>query len=103
MVGLGPESLTYLEHVVVELEAENHRSLFVPGRFAHGYQTLVDNTETSYLVGEFYTPESEGGLRFDDPSLGLSWPLPISAISEKDRSWLPLEQVESELRRRMTV
>ena len=63
IVDLRPESPTYLEHVSVELTADNHRALYVPERFAHGYQVLEDGTETSYQVGEFYTPEAEGGLR----------------------------------------
>ena len=62
IVDLRPESPTYLQHVAVRLDEENSRSLYVPERFAHGYQTLVDATETSYYVGEFYTPDAEGGL-----------------------------------------
>ena len=60
IVDLRPESPTYLEHVAVELTADNHRALYVPERFAHGYQVLEDGTETSYQVGEFYTPECRG-------------------------------------------
>ena len=67
IVDLRPESPTYLEHVSVELSADNASALYVPERFAHGYQVLEDETETSYQVGEFYTPDAEGGLRFDDP------------------------------------
>jgi dTDP-4-dehydrorhamnose 3,5-epimerase len=103
IVDLRPESPTYLEHVAVELSEENGRALYVPERFAHGYQVLVDETETSYQVGEFYTPELEGGLRFDDPRLGLEWPLPVQEMSEKDRGWLMLEEYEPELRRRMSL
>ena len=84
IVDLRPESPTYLEHVAVELSADNQRALYVPERFAHGYQVLEDITETSYQVGEFYTPEAEGGLRYDDPRLGLNWPLPVTEITEKD-------------------
>jgi dTDP-4-dehydrorhamnose 3,5-epimerase len=101
IVDLRPESDTYLEHVAVELSADNHRALYVPERFAHGYQVLEDVTETSYQVGEFYTPGAEGGLRYDDPGLGLTWPLPVTTISDKDREWLPLSEVEPELVRRM--
>ena len=61
----------------------------MPERFAHGYQVLEDETETSYQVGEFYTPGSEGGLRYDDPRLGLQWPLPVSEMSAKDAAWKP--------------
>ncbi len=103
IVDLRPESATYLEHVSVELTAENGRALYVPERFAHGYQVLEDATETSYQVGEFYTPEAEGGLRHDDPALGLSWPLPVAEISDKDRAWAFLSDAEDELRRRMAV
>ena len=103
IVDLRPESPTYLEHVSVELNAENGRALYVPERFAHGYQVLEDGTETSYQVGEFYTPEAEGGLRYDDPRLALTWPLPVTEISDKDRSWKPLDEVEPEVKRRMTV
>lgn len=103
IVDLRPESPTYLEHIAVELTADNHRALYVPERFAHGYQVLEDNTETSYDVGEFYTPASEGGLRFDDPRLGLVWPLPISEISPKDSDWAPLSEIEPELKLKMKL
>jgi len=75
----------------------------VPERFAHGYQVLEDGTETSYQVGEFYTPEAEGGLRYNDPLLRLKWPLPVTEISPKDDNWKLLADVEPELKRRMTV
>jgi dTDP-4-dehydrorhamnose 3,5-epimerase len=103
IVDLRPESPTYLQSVAVELNEENGRALYVPERFAHGYQTLVDRTETSYQVGEFYAPETEGGLAYDDPRLGLEWPLPVASISEKDAQWEALDVVEPELRRRMAV
>jgi dTDP-4-dehydrorhamnose 3,5-epimerase len=103
IVDLRPESPTYLDHVAVELTADNHRALYVPERFAHGYQVLEDVTETSYQVGEFYTPESEGGLRYDDPALGLTWPLPVTEMSDKDRAWALLEDVEPELVERMSL
>jgi dTDP-4-dehydrorhamnose 3,5-epimerase len=102
IVDLRPESPTYLEHVEVELSADNHRGIYVPERFAHGYQALEDKSETSYQVGEFYTPGCEGGLRYDDPALGLSWPLPVTEISEKDRSWPLLSEIEDEVMRRMS-
>ena len=103
IVDLRPESPTYLESVSVELSEENGRALYVPERFAHGYQTLADRTETSYQVGEFYAPETEGGLAYDDPRLGLVWPLPVAVISEKDAEWERLDVVEPEVRRRMAL
>ena len=103
IVDLRPESPTYLQNVAVELNEENGRALYVPERFAHGYQTLVDRTETSYQVGEFYHPEVEGGLRYDDPRLGLTWPLPVGEMSVKDAGWQLLDDIEGELKQRMAV
>jgi len=103
IVDLRPESPTYLQHTSVELTEDNRRGIYIPRRFAHGYQVLEDDTETTYMVGEFYSPGDEGGLLHDDPRLGLAWPLPVADISEKDARWSPLDAVEPELRRRMTV
>jgi dTDP-4-dehydrorhamnose 3,5-epimerase len=103
IVDLRPESPTFLEHVAVELTEDNHRLLYVPERFAHGYQVLADGTETSYQVGEFYAPHAEGGLPYSDPRLRLPWPLPVTAISPKDAAWPPLSEVEPEIRRRMSL
>jgi dTDP-4-dehydrorhamnose 3,5-epimerase len=103
IVDLRPESPTYLQHISVELTADNHRGIYIPERFAHGYQALEENTETTYHVGEFYTPGSEGGLLYDDPALGLTWPLPVAAMSDKDRQWKPLAEIETELKARMAV
>ena len=103
IVDLRPESPTYLEHIAVELTADNHRALYVPERFAHGYQVMEDSTETSYQVGEFYTPGVEGGLHHADPRLGLTWPLPIAEISPKDAEWSYLDGVEPELKRKMSA
>jgi dTDP-4-dehydrorhamnose 3,5-epimerase len=103
IVDLRPESPTFLEHVGVELSANNGRALYVPERFAHSYQVLEDTTETSYQVGEFYTPSAEGGLSPFDPGLGLSWPLPVTEISDKDANWAPLSEVLDEIKSRMAV
>jgi len=103
IVDLRPESATYLQHVAVELNEDNHRALYVPERFAHGYQVLADKTETSYQVGEFYTPDCEAGLLHDDPRLGLTWPLPVAVISDKDKVFKRLDEIEPELKRRMSL
>jgi dTDP-4-dehydrorhamnose 3,5-epimerase len=103
IVDLRPESPTFLEHVSVELTGANFRSLYIPKRFAHGYQVLGDDTEVTYLLGGFYTPSAEGGLPFDDERLGIAWPRPIGEMSDRDRRWRPFAQIESELRERMTV
>src|SRR6266850_4641678 len=103
IVDLRPESPTYLDHIAVELNDDNHRALYVPERFAHGYQVLRDDTDTSYQVGEFYAPDAEGGLRYNDRRLGLKWPLPVTLISSKDEGWNLLDEIEPEIRRRMIV
>jgi len=87
IVDLRPDSPTFLEHVGVALSAENGRQLFVPELFAHGYITLADDTEAAYQVGEFYAPDAERGIRYDDPALGISWPVPVEVISDKDAAW----------------
>ena len=102
IVDLRPESTTYLEHVAVELTADRGSSLYVPERFAHGYQVLEDETVASYYIGEHYAPAAEGGLRHDDPRLGIAWPLPVTEISEKDAAWPLLATAERDLRGRMT-
>ena len=101
IVDLRPESTTYLQHVAVELSEDNGRALYVPERFAHGYQVLRDKTETSYQVGEFYTPGLEGGLLYNDPRLGLEWSLPVAVISDKDQVWKPLAEQETEIKQKM--
>jgi dTDP-4-dehydrorhamnose 3,5-epimerase len=103
IVDLRPESPTHMQHIEVELTADNHRALYVPERFAHGYQVLADVTETSYQVGEFYSPPNERALRYDDPQLGLKWPLPVSVISEKDQKAPLLETWGERLNREMTL
>jgi dTDP-4-dehydrorhamnose 3,5-epimerase len=87
IVDMRPDSPTRLQHVAVELTADNRRALYVPPYFAHGYQTLVVDTEVMYQVSGSYEPTAERGLRHDDPALGLEWPLPVSVISAKDSSW----------------
>ena len=101
IVDLRPESATYLQHIAVELTADNRRALFVPERFAHGYQVLEDGTETTYQCGEYYTPAAESGLYFADPALAIEWPLPVTDMSPKDQQWPPLAEREPLLRERM--
>jgi dTDP-4-dehydrorhamnose 3,5-epimerase len=103
IVDLRPESETCLQHIAVELDADSMRALYVPERFAHGYQTLRADTVATYEFGELHAPSAEGGVPYDDPRLGLTWPLPVAAISERDRSFERLAKIEGELRRRMLV
>jgi dTDP-4-dehydrorhamnose 3,5-epimerase len=103
VVDLRPESPTFLRHAAVRLSADDRRSLYVPERFAHGYQTLEDDTEVSYQTSAAYAPDSEGGLSPFDPRLALPWPLPVSALSARDAGWRHLDEAEPEVRRRMTL
>jgi dTDP-4-dehydrorhamnose 3,5-epimerase len=101
IVDLRPESPTYLEHISVELSEDNMTALYVPERFAHGFQALRDDTVTSYQMGEFHKPNAESGLRYDDPRLGLNWPLPVSVMSPRDQAFRALREIEDEVKRRM--
>jgi dTDP-4-dehydrorhamnose 3,5-epimerase len=87
IIDLRPDSPTYKRWIGVELTADNYRMLFVPRGFAHGFQTLADNSEVNYHVSEFYTPGAEGGVRYNDPQFDIVWPLEASVISEKDSNW----------------
>jgi len=84
IVDLRDNSPTRHKWFATELSAENRRSLYVPKGFAHGFQTLVDDTEVLYQMSEFYHPESARGLRWDDPSLAIPWPGPSPVISFRD-------------------
>jgi len=88
IVDLRPESPTYLQWLSVELTADNRTMIYVPKNFLHGYQTLTDNVEVSYQVSQAYAPESERGVRWNDPTMGIEWPrIDVRIISEKDRNW----------------
>jgi len=86
IVDLRPDSATYKQWIGVELTPDNRKALYVPEGFAHGFQTLADNTEVFYQMSQFYAPECARGYRWNDPSFGISWPEEISVISDKDRN-----------------
>jgi dTDP-4-dehydrorhamnose 3,5-epimerase len=87
MIDLRPESPTYRRWQGFELTASNYRQLYIPEGLAHGFQTLCDDAEVGYLISEFYEPKAAGGVRYDDPIFAIEWPLPVTVISEKDRTW----------------
>jgi dTDP-4-dehydrorhamnose 3,5-epimerase len=89
IVDLRTQSPTYQRHFAVELTANNRRALFVPKSFAHGFQTLSDETEVEYQMSEFYTPGNGCGFRFDDPAFAIQWPLAVTIIFEQDLRWPP--------------
>ena len=87
VIDLRVDSETYMRWFGVHLSEENGYMIYVPKGFAHGVQTLEDETRISYLVTSTYAPAAEAGLRFDDPAFNIEWPLPVSVISSKDRLW----------------
>ena len=103
LVDLRPESPTFLQTEMVELRAEDHQAVLIPERCCHALQTLTDATEILYQASEFYTPEAEFGLRWNDPELAISWPLEVSEISPKDASWPLLSESLASIRERMTL
>lgn len=87
IIDIRPESASYKQWTGVELSAENHRMLYIPHGMAHGFQTLVDDTEVFYQMSEFYDSASARGIRWDDPSFTIEWKLPIASISERDQNY----------------
>jgi dTDP-4-dehydrorhamnose 3,5-epimerase len=87
VVDLRPDQPTYLQSRGFDLSAENGLALYIPDGFAHGFQTLVDNTEVFYAITPAFVPGAGTGIRFDDPAITIRWPLPVSVISDKDRAW----------------
>jgi dTDP-4-dehydrorhamnose 3,5-epimerase len=87
IIDLRPDSPTCGRSFSVELAAADARMLYIPGGFAHGFQTLTADTIVEYLMGEAYDAQLYDGARHDDPLLAVSWPLPIAEISDRDRSW----------------
>jgi dTDP-4-dehydrorhamnose 3,5-epimerase len=87
IVDLRPGSPTYLRHIGVELTADNRRALYVPELFAHGFQTLADDTEVFYQMSELYQPGFDRGARWDDPAFSIAWPIADPIMNERDRSY----------------
>ena len=88
IIDLRPSSPTYKRWLGVELSTKNRRALYVPRGFGHGFQTLEDDTEAFYMVSDFYAPDAEGGVRWNDPAFEIDWPLGApTEISEKDATW----------------
>lgn len=87
IIDLRPSSPAFKQHFAVELSAENRRMLYVPEEFAHGFQTLEDNTEVFYQMSQFYSAEHARGVRWDDPAFGIAWPADQRTIIERDRTY----------------
>lgn len=92
-VDIRQDSPTYLQWHAVELSEDNHRTLVIPEGFAHGFQALSDRSELIYLCTAAYAPQADSGLSPEDPALAIDWPLPITMMSDKDRSHPPADAV----------
>ena len=87
IIDLRPDSKTYMQWIALELTSENRKMIFVPEGFAHGFQTIADNTEVFYQMSEFYVPESARGVRWNDPQFNIVWPDDERAISIRDQNF----------------
>ena len=87
IIDLRPSSPAYCRWIAVELNAENRNMIYIPEYFAHGFQTLEDDTEVFYQMSEFYGPEYARGVRWDDPAFGIIFPLKNMIVSEKDKNY----------------
>jgi dTDP-4-dehydrorhamnose 3,5-epimerase len=87
IIDLRPASSAYKQHVAALLTAENRRGLYIPEGMAHGFQTLVDDTEVFYQISEFYSPEHARGVRWDDPAFAIVWPPDDRIINDRDRGY----------------
>jgi dTDP-4-dehydrorhamnose 3,5-epimerase len=87
IIDLRPASATFKRHFAVELSAENHRMLYIPEDFAHGFQTLVDDTEVFYQMAQRYSAERARGVRWNDPAFGIEWPKGERIIIERDQNY----------------
>jgi dTDP-4-dehydrorhamnose 3,5-epimerase len=86
-IDLRPSSPTYCCWQAFELTAENAAALYIPEGFAHGFQTLADDTEVFYQMSAFYAPDAAAGVRHDDPAFGIQWPLPVTSMTPRDAAW----------------
>ena len=98
IVDLRPNSPTFLRHVGIVLTADNRKMLYVPTGFAHGFQTLEDETEILYQISEFWAPEHARGVRWDDPVFGISWPVDERTIIERDLRYPNVRPAEVDAR-----
>jgi len=93
IVDIRPASSTYGQWFGVTLTEDNHRTLYIPAGFAHGFQTLVDDTEVYYQISTRYAPDAARGIVWDDPILGIDWPVENPIINDRDRSYPRLADV----------
>ena len=95
VVDLRPGSSTFAQWIGIDLTEANQRQIYVPEGFAHGFQTLCDDVVVSYLISAFHAPELARGVRYDDPAIGIEWPMPPTVMSERDLGWPWIAQDEA--------
>ena len=91
IIDIRPDSTSYTQWIAVELTAENYRMLYIPKGFAHWFQAFIDNTEVFYHMSEFYHPECTRGIKWDDPSIRIKWPISNPILSDKDKAFVEFE------------
>jgi len=91
-IDLRKNSATFLQWFGIEISAENKKMILIPDGFAHGFQTLQNNCELIYHHTNFYTPDAEAGIKYNDPGIGIKWPLPVNEISKKDDNYAYLNE-----------
>ena len=95
IIDIRPTSQTFCGWKGFELSGENGRQLYIPKGFAHGFQTLSDDVEVSYLISERYSPQAARGIRYDDPRFAINWPLPVTQIADKDEALAHFREVKT--------
>ena len=94
IVDMRPDSKTFTQHFAIELNSNSQLALYIPQGFAHGFQTLQDDCELHYMMTDDYQPDLYGGVRFDDPAFSINWPLPVTAIHQRDRTYPDFDAVQ---------
>jgi dTDP-4-dehydrorhamnose 3,5-epimerase len=103
IVDLRPESASFASSFAIRLDFDNHLALYVPERFAHGYQVLAPDTEVAYGMTARYAPSASAGIRYDDETIAIDWPLPVETVSDRDLALPVLADVRGELIRRLSI
>jgi dTDP-4-dehydrorhamnose 3,5-epimerase len=103
IVDLRPDSDTFLQWIAEELTADNGKVMYIPKGFAHGFQSLEENSMVFYQVSEFYARNYCRGLRWNDPQLKINWPLDVAVISAQDQGWRDLNLAKLESLRNLSV
>ena len=100
ILDLRPQSTAYLQHYSLTLDTEQGNALYIPAGIAHGFQTLLDDSDVLYMMTDYYQPEFAAGVRFNDPAFNITWPRPVTLIAERDRPYPDFDDLRHALRYR---